>query len=151
MKNIRQSISKHRKSIVIYTALLGAGLVIGHAHGQASRQAPADHEGVSVVQLGLLKESSLKLQIGLDGYEMKLREITVEAGGAIKQHSHASRPGLVQTISGSWTEVRNGQEFDFPASKKVALVEDENTDHWLYNDGTVPAVAIVCGLSKVAQ
>ena len=53
MKNIRLSISKHRKSIVIYTALLGAGLVIGHAHGQASRQAPADHEGVSVVQLGL--------------------------------------------------------------------------------------------------
>ena len=31
---------------------------------------------------------------------------------------------------------------------KAALVEDENTVHWLYSYGSVPAVAIVCGLAK---
>lgn len=31
---------------------------------------------------------------------------------------------------------------------KAALVEDENTVHWLNNDGSVSAVAIVCGLAK---
>ena len=82
---------------------------------------------------------------------MKLREVTVEPGGAIKEHSHATRPGLVKTISGSWIEVRNDIEKSYPATKKEALVEDENTVHWLYNDGDVPAIALVCGLSKVTQ
>ena len=139
------------KTVLIYLAVLSTGLVIGFANGSFHRQAPAEHEGVSVVPLGQLNESSLKMQIGLSGYEMKLREITVAPGGAIKEHSHATRPGLVQTIFGSWIEVRNGKEISYPATKKEALVEDENTVHWLYNDGDVPAVALVCGLSKVTQ
>ena len=151
MKSIRQFVPRKLKPLLIYTGILSTGLAVGFAHGQSSRQPPAAHEGVSVVSLGQLKESSLKLQIGLQGYEMKLREVTVAPGGAIKEHSHATRPGLVQTISGSWTEVKNGKEVDFPATRKVALVEDENTVHWLYNDGKVPAVALVCGLSKIAQ
>ncbi len=153
MKTIKQSRLTYGrvnlKRLLIYAGVLGAGLVIGFANGSSHRQPPAEHEGVSMVALGQLNESSLKIQIGLSGYEMKLREITVAPGGAIKEHSHATRPGLVQTISGSWIEVRNGKEIEFPASKKAALVEDENTVHWLYNDGKVPAVAVVCGLSKV--
>jgi len=139
------------KTTLIYLAVLSTGLVIGFANGSSLRQPPAEHEGVSVVSLGQLKDSSLKIQIGLEGYEMKLREVTVAPGGAIKEHSHATRPGLVQTVSGSWVEVRNGKEVSYPVTKKEALIEDENTVHWLYNDGNVPAVAIVCGLSKIAQ
>lgn len=155
MKDIKQLKLKYGqvnlKGLLLYTVILSSGLVIGFAHGQTSRQPPSEHEGVSVVSLGTLKESSIKIQIGLDGYQMQLREVTVAPGGAIKEHSHATRPGLVQTISGSWTEVRNGKEAEFPASRKEALVEDENTVHWLYNDGDIPAVAMVCGLSKVTQ
>ena len=139
------------QTALIYLVVLSTGLVIGFANGSSHRQPPVEHEGVSVVSLGQLKESSLKVQIGLEGYEMKLREVTVAPGGAIKEHSHATRPGLVQTISGSWVEVRSGKEESFPATKKEALIEDENTVHWLYNDGDVPAVAVVCGLSKVTQ
>jgi len=153
MKSIKQSGLKYRqvnlKSILIYSVFLSTGLVIGFANGSSHRQPPAEHKGVSVVPLGQLKESSLKIQIGLSGYEMKLREVTVAPGGAIKEHSHATRPGLVKTISGSWVEVRNRIETSYPAKKNEALVEDENTVHWLYNDGDVPAVALVCGLSKV--
>jgi len=155
MKSIKQIGLSHGqvnfKAVLIYLVVLSTGLVIGFANGSSHRQPPAEHEGVSVVALGQLKESSLKIQIGLEGYEMKLREVTVAPGGAIKEHSHATRPGLVQTISGSWVEVRNGQETSYPDTKKEALIEDENTVHWLYNDGNVPAVALVCGLSKVAQ
>jgi len=139
------------QTALIYLVVLSTGLVIGFANGSSHRQPPVEHEGVSVVSLGQLKESSLKVQIGLEGYEMKLREVTVAPGGAIKEHSHAARPGLVQTVSGSWVEVRNGKEVSYPDTKKEALIEDENTVHWLYNDGNVPAVAIVCGLSKITQ
>jgi len=155
MKSIKQSGLSYGqvnlKTVLIYFAVLSTGLVIGFANGSSHRQPPAEHEGVSVAPLGQLNESSLKMQIGLSGYEMKLREITVEPGGAIKEHSHATRPGLVKTISGSWIEVRNGIEKSYPATKKEALVEDENTVHWLYNDGDIPAIALVCGLSKVTQ
>jgi hypothetical protein len=136
MKSIKQLKLKYGranlKTLLLYTGILSTGLVIGYAHGQTSRQPPSEHEGVSVVALGTLKESSLEIQIGMDGYQMQLREVTVAPGGAM-------------------TEVRNGKEIEFPATKKEALVEDENTVHWLYNDGDVPAVAVVCGLSKVTQ
>ena len=139
--------SKYR-ALFINLAILSLGLALGLAHGQTKRQPPAKHEGVSVVPLGDLKPSSLKIQLGLEGYRMQMREVTVAPGGAIAEHSHANRPGLVKTVSGSWIEVRGNKEIPYPASKPEALVEDENTVHWLYNDGTEPAVAIVCGLTK---
>ncbi len=136
------------KALIVNLAVLCLGLAFGMAHGQSKRQPPAAHEGVSVVALGKLKPSSLKIQLGLEGYTMQMREVTVAPGGAIAQHSHANRPGLVKTVSGSWVEVRGDEEIHYPARKKAALVEDENTVHWLYNDGSEPAVAIVCGLAK---
>ncbi len=136
------------KPLLLYVTILCLGFVIGAAHSQAKRQPPTEHQGVSVASLGELKESSLEIQLGLEGYEMKMREVIVAPGGAIKEHSHATRPGLVKTVSGSWVEVRGEKETVYPASKAVALVEDEKTVHWLYNDGSEPAVAIVCGLSK---
>ena len=128
--------------------VLCLGLALGIAQGQSKRLPPAEHQGVSVAPLGELRPSSLKIQLGLEGYTMQMREVTVEPGGAIREHSHATRPGLVKTVSGSWVEVRGNKEIRYPATKKVALIEDENTVHWLYNDGSEPAVAIVCGLAK---
>ena len=136
------------KTLFLNVIVLCFGLVIGCAYSQTKRLPPAEHQGVSVAPLGELKESSLTAQLSLEGYTMKMREVTVEPGGAIKEHSHATRPGLVKTVSGSWVEVRGNKETEYPANKKVALVEDENTVHWLYNNGSEPAVAIVCGLSK---
>lgn len=136
-------------NVAFLSAGLVGGLVAGAAQGKTQRQQPAEHEGVSVAPLGKLSEASLKIQLGMSGYEMQLREVTVMPGGAIKEHSHATRPGLVQTISGSWVEVKGGKETEYSETLKKALVEDKDTVHWLYNNGDVPAVAIVCGLSKV--
>lgn len=136
------------KAFIVNLTVLGFGLALGLAQGQSDRRPPDQHEGVSVVHLGELKPSSLKIQIGLEGYRMQMREVTVAPGGAIAEHSHAERPGLVKTVSGSWVEVRGDREIRYPASRPEALVEDENTVHWLYNDSDEPAVAIVCGLTK---
>ncbi len=142
------TITTKNRALIINLAVLSLGLALGLVHGQTKRQPPEKHESVSVVALGELKPSSLKIQLGLEGYRMQMREVTVAPGGAIAEHSHATRPGLVKTVSGSWIEVRGDKEIPFPASKPEALIEDENTVHWLYNDGTEPAVAIVCGLTK---
>ena len=96
------------KTLTVNLFILCLGLAFGFAQGQSKRQPPSEHEGVSVVSLGELRPSSLKIQLGLEGYTMQMREVIVEPGGAIAEHSHATRPGLVKTVSGSWVEVKGG-------------------------------------------
>ncbi len=142
LKNVRPG------NLMAYVALLGVGLFIGHMtkDSWAQRTPPTEHKGVSVAGLGVVPEAALAATIGLNGYIMQLREITLEPGGTIKRHSHATRPGLVWTLSGTWTEGRPAGEIAYPATKMKAIVEDENTEHWFWNDGTEPVKVVVCDL-----
>ena len=130
------------------TAALGLGVVIGAMGntGQAQVEPPTEHKGVGVTALGLVPEASLEQQIGLSGYVLQLREITLEPGGQIARHSHASRPGLVYTLSGSWTEGRPDRERDYPAGEGVALIEDAATEHWFWNRESEPVKVVVCDM-----
>jgi hypothetical protein len=37
-------------------------------------------------------------------------------------------------------------EIDYPATKKVAIVEDESTEHWFWNDENEPVKVAVCDI-----
>ncbi len=132
--------------MVAFVAVLTVGVFIGYGYGASHREPPTKHKGVSVAKLGVLSEASLKAQVGLSGHIMQLREITLAPGRAIAKHSHAKRPGLVWTLSGSWTEGRASGETNYPATKKVALVEDESTEHWFWNDEKEPVTVVVCDI-----
>lgn len=127
-------------------ACLGAGFLIGGTTDilHAEMEIPTQHKGISVTSLGVLPEESLQTQIGLSGYVLQMREITVEPGGEIARHSHAARPGLVQTIAGSWTEGRPQGTKIYPASEKTAILEDKDTEHWFWNTNAEPVTVIVC-------
>ena len=92
--------------LALSALILGLATVIAYQAVQAQRQPPTRHEGVSVVKLGEVPESSMRIQIGLKGYKMQLREIELAPGGQIARHDHYKRPGLVQVLSGSWIEGR---------------------------------------------
>ncbi len=113
---------------------------------QAQRQPPTEHKGVEVKSLGVISESSMSAQIGLQGHKMQLREITLAPGGQIARHDHGKRPGLVWTLSGSWTEGRPDGEKDYPETLDEAILEDAGTDHWFWNDGTEPVRVVVCDI-----
>ncbi len=113
---------------------------------QAERTPPTEHKGVSVVNLGAISGSSMSAQLGLKGYKMQLREITLAPGGQIARHDHSKRPGLVWTLSGSWIEERPTGKKEYPATLKEAILEDDTTDHWFWNDGSVPARVVVCDI-----
>ena len=134
---------KH-KTVSATLLLLGAMLVGTYQVVDAKRDPPTKHKGVSVVNLGKLTEATLASQIGLSGHVMRLREITLEPGGQIAKHDHFTRPGLVWTLAGSWTEGRPGGEKEYPASLKEALLEDATTEHWFWNDGSEPVKVVVC-------
>jgi quercetin dioxygenase-like cupin family protein len=134
-----------------YVAMFGVGLLLANVsnEGWASRTPPSKHKGVSVKALGVVSEASMSRQLGLEGHIMQLREITLEPGGAIAKHSHATRPGLAYTASGSWVEGRPDGEVEYPAGKDKGstLIEDaDTTAHWFFNDGSVPVKVLVCDI-----
>lgn len=130
------------------TLSVAVGVVLGAAgdRGLAEMAAPTEHKGLAVEALGVIPEESMQKQIGLSGYKLQLREITIEPGGQIAKHSHEARPGLVKVISGTWTEGRPGGETDFAASQPAGILEDRDTVHWFWNRGAEPAAAIVCDI-----
>jgi hypothetical protein len=134
------------KTITTTTVVCGIAALLSFQIVQAQRVPPSEHKGVKVVKLGAISESSLKSQIGLSGYKMQLREITLDPGGQIARHDHFKRPGLVWTLSGSWVEGRPGGENEYPSSLKQAILEDEDTEHWFWNDGAEPARVVVCDI-----
>jgi quercetin dioxygenase-like cupin family protein len=135
-------------TLAVSIASLGLGVLIGATagDGQAQTVIPTEHKGVAVTALGVLPEESLQKQIDLNGYVLQMREITLEPGGQIARHSHATRPGLVYTLSGSWTEGRPSGERDYPAGEKIALLEDEATEHWFWNREDEPVTVVVCDM-----
>lgn len=131
----------------IVAVSLGTGLALGvwTVRGSAEMAAPTEHKGVDIMPIGVIGEASITAQIGLTGYILQLREITIEPGGQIAQHSHANRPGVVKVLSGTWLEGRASGETPY-GPDSGGLLEDENTVHWFFNTGDTPATAIVCDI-----
>lgn len=129
-------------------AVAATGIFIGGIGSQvlAQMKGPTDMKGVSVTELGIINEESLTAQLGIKGFILRMREVTVEAGGHILEHSHATKPGLVKMVSGVWVEGRPDGEYIFAAGEDNAMLEDKDTVHWVYNRGDVAATAIVCGI-----
>ncbi len=141
-----KSYNKFNKTMTVALLCLCMAAVFSYQIVRAQRQPPAEHKGVSVTNLGNISEASLSSQIGLKGYKMQLREITLAPGGQIARHDHYKRPGLVWTLSGSWIEGRPEGEKLYPSSLKQAILEDASTDHWFWNDSDEPARVVVCDI-----
>jgi len=124
-----------------------AGLAFGFwaGGGAAAMMVPTEHKGLTVSALGVIDEESMMAQIGLEGYVMQLREITIEPGGQIAKHSHETRPGIVKVLTGTWLEGRESGETPYGTGSQ-GLLEDRDTVHWFFNTGDTPATAIVCDI-----
>jgi len=129
------------------TAMIGflIGGISGHVLAQI--KGPTEHKVVSVTELGIINEESLKAQVGIEGFILRMRAVSVMPGGHIREHSHATRPGLVKMISGEWIEGRpDGSETTYRAGQDIALLEEKDTVHWIYNRGNKVATGVVCGI-----
>jgi quercetin dioxygenase-like cupin family protein len=128
------------------TGLVSIGLIGGLliSYGWAAMAPPTEHKGLEVEVLGFVPEESMSAQIGLKGYKLLLRKITINPGGQIGKHSAATTPTVVYIDSGSWIEGRDSGEIKYSAGD--TFIEDENTVHWFYNRGDEPAMAFVCDI-----
>ena len=128
------------------TAMVSIGLVGGLliSYGWAAMAPPTEHKGLEVEVLGFVPGESMSAQIGLKGYKLLLRKITINPGGQIAKHSAATTPGVVYLDSGSWIEGRDSGETRYSAGD--TFIEDKDTVHWFYNRGDEPAMAFVCDI-----
>jgi quercetin dioxygenase-like cupin family protein len=143
---------KTTKAILLGTALFVAGMLAGNldiSTGTAQEAYPTEHKGISITKIGGVPEESMIKQTGLEGYFLRLRLATLDPGGQIARHDHATRPGLVYTLEGSWVEGRPEGEREYPAGEEIALVEDAETDHWFYNPNEEPVKVVICDLGHV--
>ena len=153
-KLVRQAIGWAPRGAVVAVFLVAT--IGGHAaahdhHPGLQSTPPTEHKGLRIEALGMIPAGSMEKTVGLEGYVLQLRAITIEPGGQIAKHSHETRPGLVKVISGEWTEGRSSGEESFEASGPQAIIEDEDTVHWFWNWGDKPATAIVCDIVRATQ
>jgi quercetin dioxygenase-like cupin family protein len=106
--------------------------------GLSAVQAPSETRGVTEKQLSSV-DLGPEIQ-GLAGRRLRMRLITIDAGGATVIHTHDGRPGTVYILSGKITDHRDGKATEYGPG--LGWPEDKSTTHWIENRGTAPAVEI---------
>lgn len=109
----------------------------------AQEAPPTESSGITIDSMEMLP---LAEQIpAMDGYVLRVRQITLEPGAVVAHHSHEQRPIAVYVVSGSFTEVPDtGDEKTHGAG--TYWMEDATMRHWGGNMGDVPTVLIAVDL-----
>ena len=139
------------KAILSGAAIFVAGVLacnLEFPSSSAQEAYPTEHKGIGITKLGVVPRESMVQQTRLEGYVLQLRLAILEPGGQIARHDHATRPGLVYTLEGSWIEGRPDGEREYPAGEEIALIEDFETDHWFYNRSDKPVKVLICDLDN---
>lgn len=127
--------------IVMGTALVAVAAVVF-----AAGKPPEKTQGLEGTQTAV-QQFPLAAQIpAMAGYELRGRRVTVVPGGAIVEHSHADRPGIVYILEGSMTEYRGTAVRVVKAGDTWA--EDASTVHWFENTTDKPCVIWAVDLVK---
>ena len=100
---------------------------------------PTESSGISANQVQGMIDLAEEFP-AMAGYQLRARLITVEAGGIIAIHQHASRPAIVHILEGEIVEHRYGEA---PVSYGPGSVAFERTGyiHWWENVSDAPVIA----------
>ena len=119
-------------------ALLAAGPV---AAGDA---APTQNQGVEQEVYGTLDVAG---QMGIAGWNLRLRRLVLAPGGHTGLHKHADRPAIVRVIEGTLTvHDAGGATVEYGAGQSYPT--DKTVEHWEENRGTTPVVLVVADVLK---
>ena len=101
--------------------------------------APTMPQGVTDTVIGAVDLGS---EIGVDGRQLRTRRLVVQPGGIVPLHSHADRPALIVTVSGSITEHRSDCSAPIEHHAGDISREADGISHYWINHGTEPAVLL---------
>lgn len=79
-------------------------------------------------------------EINVSGRSLRLRKLVLKPGGIVPLHSHADRPALIMTASGSVTEYRSNCQAPIVHKAGDVVQESGGISHWWKNTGATDAV-----------
>ena len=134
---------------VIKFSAVGLLVAVAFSAGSAvsQRATPNGNRGVkgevlAVIDLG--KEIEC-----LAGRQLRMRQVTIEAGGYAGLHDHRNRPTVVYVRAGVITDYPGGGDEAKEYAAGQALVEGAGgLPHWVENKGATPAVLIGVDIFK---
>jgi quercetin dioxygenase-like cupin family protein len=151
--------TRPRSAFTIAIAAATLAGVVAIASGAHAGECPADQirpdarisgetmpKGVTDNVLGaIMLGEEIK---GLDGRQLRLRKLVVQPGGVVPWHSHADRPALIMTVSGSITEYRSTCAVGIEHPAGDVAHEAGGISHWWRNNGKVAAVLIAADIKN---
>ena len=80
------------------------------------------------------------------GYQIRIRKLTIEAGGVVPWHSHSDRPSNIYIISGAITEYRSTCAVPIEHREGDVIPEFGAISHWWRNNTDKTMVLISADL-----
>src|SRR4051812_12141835 len=107
----------------------------------AQQVAPTDNKGVHTDVLAVIDLSKEEIG-GMTGWQMRMRQVTIEPGGYVGLHDHKHRPLVFTVREGTLTDHHPGG--DDKEYRVGTAVSEHSTDvsHWIENKGSTPVVLI---------
>ena len=105
----------------------------------ALANAPSMPKDVTDTVIGAV---DLGKEINVDGRQLRTRRLVVQPGGIVPLHSHADRPALIITVSGSITEYRSDCSAPIVHQAGDISREADGISHYWVNNGSEPAVLL---------
>jgi quercetin dioxygenase-like cupin family protein len=110
----------------------------GKVGTDVTKPGPTTPSGVTDTVISSIDLSSM----GFAGRKMRMRKLTIEPGGVVPWHSHATRPANIYVISGSITEYRSSCAVPIEHSAGDVTAEFGSLAHWWRNNTKQPTVLI---------
>src|SRR5207245_2289098 len=95
-----------RLKVGVLSALAVSSLAIGLGIALGQQTPPTENKGVSAKQIGAM-ELGPEIE-GMAGRQLRLRVVTLDAGGVFAVHSHKDRPTIEYVLKGNATEFKGG-------------------------------------------
>ena len=134
-----------RQRPMMFAVTLFVGLILGAlGHNALSAQQVPPTQGKAQTSREL---ASLDLgrDIGVPGWHLRARLITIEPGGNDAVHSHKDRPAIPYVLKGTLTQWSPDGQCQVLQEGQVG-VADKDTVHWDRNDGKTQLQFLVLGL-----
>ena len=109
---------------------------------------PSETKGIGYAkQLGLIDLGNEFP--GMEGYVMRMREISILPEGQVATHQHTSRPGMAYIVEGEAVEYRSDEAEPQVRKSGDAAIEASGIIHWWINKGSEPAKVVVVDILQV--
>ena len=93
MGTFKNTVKAPREARIKSMGLISIGLICGFlgSYGWVAMAPPTEHKDLKVEQLGFVPGESMAAQVGLKGYKLLLRRITINPGGQRSQSTAMRR------------------------------------------------------------